>query len=165
MKKIFFVAALLCASMMSFAIDWSGVEWLKNGGVDASFNEKFKAVVSPEFTSPAFIGTMQMKNEKACFHVCFPSADFGAISLDASQYESEGAGRFFHLDAFKAQETEFTVVCSGTTYTFTVFYADGTATAIDHVTTSAKAVKTIENGQLVIIKNGIRYNVAGQEMK
>ena len=39
------------------------------------------------------------------------------------------------------------------------------ATAIDNVENDVKAVKTIENGQLVIIKNGVRYNVAGQEMK
>ena len=33
--------------------------------------------------------------------------------------------------------------------------------AIDQISQEAKAVKTIENGQLVIIKNGIRYNALG----
>lgn len=33
--------------------------------------------------------------------------------------------------------------------------------AIDNVNADAKAVKTFENGQLVIIKNGVRYNALG----
>ena len=39
------------------------------------------------------------------------------------------------------------------------------ATAIDNINAHAAATKTIEYGQLVIIKNGVRYNVAGQEVK
>ena len=38
-------------------------------------------------------------------------------------------------------------------------------TAIDNTVEAVKAVKMIENGQLIIIKNGIRYNVAGQIVK
>ena len=38
-------------------------------------------------------------------------------------------------------------------------------TAIDNTNADAKAVKMIENGQLIIIKNGVRYNVAGQQVK
>ena len=44
------------------------------------------------------------------------------------------------------------------------FYTD-TATAIDNTNVDAKAVKVIENGQLIIIKNGIRYNVVGSVVK
>ena len=40
-----------------------------------------------------------------------------------------------------------------------------TPTAIDNTVEAVKAVKMIENGQLIIIKNGIRYNVAGQMVK
>lgn len=36
---------------------------------------------------------------------------------------------------------------------------------LDDINTGTKAVKTIENGQLVIIKNGIRYNALGAEIK
>lgn len=36
--------------------------------------------------------------------------------------------------------------------------------AIDNVNASEKAVKTFENGQLVIIKNGIRYNALGVKL-
>ena len=46
-----------------------------------------------------------------------------------------------------------------------VYFFKDNATAIDHVVEPAKATKLIENGQLIIIKNGIRYNVAGQMVK
>ena len=45
------------------------------------------------------------------------------------------------------------------------FQEKAEATAIDNVNTNANAVKRIENGQLIIIKNGVRYNVAGQEVR
>lgn len=38
-------------------------------------------------------------------------------------------------------------------------------TAIENTGEEVKAVKMIENGQLVIIKNGVKYNVAGQQVK
>ena len=165
MKKIFFVAALLCASMMSFAIDWDAEEWRGNGTGDEKNTDKYKAVVSPEMPAPGFINNLQTKNEKACLHICFPSAAFGASSLDASMYEEDGAGRYIHLDVFQNKETEFTMVCSDVTYTFTVYYADGTATGLESVVTSAKAVKTVENGQLYLMYNGTKYDVQGKLVK
>lgn len=38
-------------------------------------------------------------------------------------------------------------------------------TAVDNTVDNAKAIKTIENGQLVIIKNGVKYNVLGAELR
>lgn len=59
------------------------------------------------------------------------------------------------------------MVCAGTTYTFYVYNDKGTdsATSIDNTNVDAKTVKVIENGQLIIIKNGIRYNALGAQMK
>ncbi len=37
----------------------------------------------------------------------------------------------------------------------------GLATAIDNTTIAEKAVKVIENGQLVIIRNGVKFNAVG----
>ena len=36
--------------------------------------------------------------------------------------------------------------------------------AVDNVDATVKAIKTIENGQLVIIKNGVRYNALGAQL-
>ena len=41
----------------------------------------------------------------------------------------------------------------------------GTATGIDNTEMNVKAVKTFENGQLVIIKNGVKYNAQGAIVK
>lgn len=162
------LVTLLCASMVSFAIDWNSVEWLGNG-IGEGYSEKYKAVVSPELPEPGFINNLQLKNNVPVMHVCFPSAAFGTFSLNASQYDVDGAGAFFHLDAFTAQETEFTVVCSDVTYTFTVFYVDGTVTppteGLNNLPAQTKATKIIENGQVVILKNGVRYNLLGSEIK
>ena len=38
-------------------------------------------------------------------------------------------------------------------------------TAVDNTEVSAKAIKVLENGQLIIIKNGVRYNVQGAKIK
>ena len=42
---------------------------------------------------------------------------------------------------------------------------ENTATAIDLVGAESKAVKTIENGQLIITRDGIRYNVMGVKLQ
>ena len=42
---------------------------------------------------------------------------------------------------------------------------DPIATAIDNTAEEAKVVKTIENGQLVIIKNGVKYNAQGTQIR
>jgi len=44
-------------------------------------------------------------------------------------------------------------------------YSAGGATAIDNTAVEAKAVKTIENGMLIIEKAGVRYNVMGQVIR
>ena len=42
---------------------------------------------------------------------------------------------------------------------------NGDPTAIDNTLVGEKAVKLMENGQIVIIKNGVRYNVLGTVIK
>ena len=42
---------------------------------------------------------------------------------------------------------------------------EGTSTAINNAVVSEKAVKMIENGQLIIMKNGVKYNAQGAELR
>ena len=54
----------------------------------------------------------------------------------------------------------------GTCFIQNVLFVDNApGTGIDQIDAASKAVKMIENGQLVIIKNGVRYNVAGQVIR
>lgn len=41
----------------------------------------------------------------------------------------------------------------------------GNESAVENITTTVAPVKVIENGQLIIIKNGVKYNVAGAVVK
>lgn len=41
----------------------------------------------------------------------------------------------------------------------------GGETAVENVNADVKSVKTFENGQVVIIKNGVKYNVLGTEIR
>ena len=97
-------------------INWAGVDWL------GSSNNKYKMVVSP---SGATIDVVQTKDDKKGIYVIFPSAVWGDCSLAASDYTTEGAGRWYFLSAFTAKESSFTQVCQGVTYTFDVYFEDG----------------------------------------
>lgn len=55
---------------------------------------------------------------------------------------------------------------SGTKIPFFGFkFEKDSETAVDNIEAGAKAVKIVENGQLVIIKNGVRYNAQGTIVK
>lgn len=64
-------------------------------------------------------------------------------------------------------ETEITLK-SGTARRFVVWGAtyelEGPATAIDNAGVETKAVKMMENGRVVIIKNGVKYSVLGEQL-
>ena len=48
---------------------------------------------------------------------------------------------------------------------YKVEFTKGTGTALDNTVVNAKAIKTFENGQLIIIKNGVKYNALGEIVK
>ena len=58
-----------------------------------------------------------------------------------------------------------TLVADATLHVLEVELEKGPATALDNVAVEAKAIKMIKNGQLIIIKNGVQYNVQGQVIK
>ena len=58
-----------------------------------------------------------------------------------------------------------TLVADATLHVLEVELEKGPATALDNIAVEAKAIKMIKNGQLIIIKNGVQYNVQGQVIK
>lgn len=161
MKKIFFLAALLCASMMSFAIDWSAIGWLAS--TDAAYAEKFKV-------SPAAGQTpVEVQNPFGTglgVYSTFPMA-LSSCSLETGTFQIEGSGLLLFVSAFSKQETEVSATdANGTKYDFTVYYADGIATGMESIQTSdIRSQKLIENGQVIIMKNGVKYNALGTQVK
>ena len=60
----------------------------------------------------------------------------------------------------------YTVIPAGWSGTlYAIWEAEGPATALDNIAIEGKVVKTIINGQLIIIKNGVQYNAQGQVIK
>ena len=56
-----------------------------------------------------------------------------------------------------------TIRCTAGGYNLTKIVISGNQ-AVDNVFDNAKAVKTFENGQLVIIKNGVKFNALGAQL-
>ena len=84
-----------------------------------------------------------------------------AFSRSSASHEVVSGDGNLTLAADVAGDYKFTWTYASNTLTITF----PTATALDNVENDAKAVKTIENGQLVIIKNGVRYNVIGTQVR
>ena len=60
----------------------------------------------------------------------------------------------------------YTVIPAGWSGTlYAIWEAEGPATALDNIAIEGKVVKTIINGQLIIIKNGVQYNAQGAVIK
>ena len=136
-------------------ISWDGLDWL------AGSNDKYKLVVTPEIADN--FGGKHVQGSD--LWIGFPSAAFGEMSIEPSA--GDGAWKTFALSNFPNKVNQFTVECGGTTYTFDVYFVDGAEipTAISHVADGAKAIKMIEDGKLIIIKNGVRYDATGQVIR
>ena len=93
-------------------INWEAIAWLTNS------NEQYKLHISPEIVD----AYGRKKIEGTNLWVGFPSAVFGDCSIP---YSAVGAGVSFALTNFSKQENTFTMVCAGTTYTFTVYNDNG----------------------------------------
>lgn len=116
-KKLSLLFALLCASMMGWAIDWGSIAYV-NG------SSQYKAVISPDVPAPG----NGIRNVQAnAIYVTFPSADFDFSEMTAAgiSYSQIGAGIFFNLSNF-ATVSEMSVTIGNTynavktTYTLTV---------------------------------------------
>lgn len=58
-----------------------------------------------------------------------------------------------------------TLVADAALHVLEVELEKGPATALENIAVEGKAIKVIKNGQLIIIKNGIQYNVQGAVVK
>ena len=144
-------------------IDWNTIEWLGNGSGNDAYTNKYK--VCKGSPSPNVINIQQPGWEGLKgpgIYTEYPSADFRSFST--TEFFQQGAGLLFYIDAFKAEFTDVTVNVGGTDYVFTVYFVDGTkgeTTGMEAVNSDVKARKMMVDGQLIIEKNGVRYDVLG----
>lgn len=125
MKKILLtllaLIATVSAATAASGIDWSSYDWIGNGSSNSNYTEKFK-VSTVDGISVVNIQQPDWVSEPGIY-VTAPAA----ISTCSVSNTINGAGAILYCSAFTSQETEVTLTCNGSTYTFWVYYADGTA--------------------------------------
>ena len=160
-----YLVAFEPAGIVVSTCDWDNIEWLGDGSPEQTFGSQFK--VCKDGTQPGVVNIQKPGwAAETGIYLTFPSAAFGEISLPENKYVKEGAGIVFYLSAFTAKETEVSVMCEGNEIVFTVYNDKGTdeATALINTKPEVKAVKTIINGQVVIIRDGKMINVLGVQL-
>lgn len=144
----------------SETIYWS--DWMGDGAGGGLYSEKYK-VQDVNGVSPVNVQHPGWATEDGIY-ITFPAA-VSSVSVSA---DIDGAGICLHLSALTAEYTTVLVSCAdGQSYTFLVYFVDGTksTTGCQSVSMTKKVVKTIENGQLIFLRDGVRYNAAGQVIK
>lgn len=115
MKKLSILFALLCASVMTFAIDWSDFGWVEGSG------NQFKVGAESDDNMPSSIVNVQQPGwaSERGIYMTFPSADQLACNKSAA---FSGSGLVLYLSNFLvAEETEVTVTWNGGSLTFYVY--------------------------------------------
>lgn len=160
-----YLVAFEPAGIVVSTCDWENIEWLGDGSPEQTFGSQFK--VCKDGAQPGVVNIQKPGwAAETGIYLTFPSAAFGEISLPENKYAKEGAGIVFYLSAFTAKETEVSVMCEGNEIIFTVYNDKGTdeATALINTKPEVKAVKTVINGQVVIIRDGKMINVLGVQL-
>lgn len=147
----------------SIQIEIADIDWSDFLGSDAG--DQYANKYRVEKVANLTIANVQPTGDKVGIYVSVPAA----IDTVSVASKKEGAGTWLYLSAFTAQETEVTITYDGKTktITFRVYYADGitdgsgTTTFVEEPVVKENIIKTIENGQVVIIRDGVRYNVLG----
>ena len=160
-----YLVAFEPAGIVVSTCDWDNIEWLGDGSPEQTFGSQFK--VCKDGAQPGVVNIQKPGwAAETGIYLTFPSAVFGEISLPENKYVKEGAGIVFYLSAFTAKETEVSVMCEGNEIVFTVYNDKGTdkPTALINTKPEVKAVKTVINGQVVIIRDGKTINMLGVEL-
>ncbi|MBQ4395100.1 MAG: hypothetical protein II825_07385, partial [Paludibacteraceae bacterium] len=138
-------------------------DFLGNGSGNEDYTNRFK-VCLPEGVS--VVNIQSSFGTEAGIYLTFPGADFGAVSLDATQYATQGAGMLLYVSAFlSAAETEVTVECGGVIYTITVLNANPETTPVvlpdpTNCAEAAEAALSVSaNNELY--KDGAVYTIQG----
>lgn len=116
------------------ACNWDEIAFLGNGSGNAAYTDRFKVCVGDP--APSSVVNIQSSfGTEPGIYVTFPSAEFGAISLNEDQYAIQGAGMLLYVSAFLYDaETEVTVVCQNVEYTLTVKNANPETAPVEPIT-------------------------------
>ena len=127
-------------------------------------------------------GWKTLKDDKTETTTILLSTEDAGVNLSVEEFEIynddniTGSSTKFTIENEEAYELHVTLtgVKDGATISITAdrrfvvwgaTYDTSSTEAIDNTAVEAKAVKTFENGQLIIIKNGVKYNATGAIVK
>ena len=101
---------------LPFTCDWENIAWL-----DGS-NEQIKVCKESEAVSVINVQKPSWAAEKGIY-MTFPSAAWGAISLEEGSYVTEGAGLLVYLSALTQEYNEISIVCQDVEYIINIYNA------------------------------------------
>ena len=131
MKKITFLFALLCASVMSFAYITAPDTWIEGGGE----NDNFKWTEIDGITSPSDVVNIQKPGfaSQTGIYITFADAAFNAVYYNGelkeinTDYAQQGAGLCFYLSSLTEKNTDVILKQDGTTrFGFHIYNDNGT---------------------------------------
>ena len=119
MKKFTLLFALLCASVMGFAIDWSGIDWI--GSTDATYANQFKVYGKEVVNIQNPFGT------GLGIYITFPTdVNLDCTTPAGASFQKQGAAILFFLSTFVEKETNVTVVYNGGSVDLVIYNDKGT---------------------------------------
>ena len=129
-NKLTLLFALLCASVMSFAIDWDSKPWIGNGSGNAAYTDAMKidlqaGVNVVNLQEPGF------SSGNAGIYITVPDAAFNKATFNGEERTiySQGAGIILPLAAFTDMYTEVVILNDeNVRWTVTVYWKDGAET-------------------------------------
>lgn len=104
------------ANAAPFTCDWDNIAWL-----DGS-NDQIKVCKESDAVSVINVQKPGWAAEKGIY-MTFPSAAWGAISLEEGSYVTEGAGLLVYLSALTQEYNEISIVCQDVEYIINVYNA------------------------------------------
>ena len=116
--------------------------------LNAATEYQFKVLKIDYFNNETYIGAENEENQMKYGN----STDWQLTDVDGH-----------NIKLLTTNEASYTFKFTPTTYKCSVVIPEA-ATAVENAEAEMKAVKMIENGQMVIIKKGVRYNVLGAQV-
>lgn len=129
-KKLTLLFALLCVSVMGFAIDWSSKLWIGNGSGNAAYTDAMK-IDLPAGVNVVNLQEPGFSSGNAGIYITVPDAAFTKATFNGEDRTiySQGAGIILPLAAFTDMYTEVVILNNETVrWTVTVYWKDGAET-------------------------------------
>ena len=126
-KKLTLLFALLCASVMGFAIDWDSKSWIGNGSGNAAYTDAMK-IDLPAGVNVVNLQEPGFSSGNAGIYITVPDAAFTKATFNGEERTiySQGAGIILPFAAFTDMYTEVVILNNETVrWTVTVYWKDG----------------------------------------